>query len=128
MQGGRGTEERAIPGGKFSLGRLKEGSGYCVGAIVESRMGMSSERDGVAGRTRGRKGTVAGNGMKDVWVIGEGFFRGVGAVFDVSLSLFPSPCSNKNSKIRQTLTNTAAVSRTKGWLPHLLAIHHSTAN
>lgn len=123
MQGGRGTEERAIPGGKFSLGRLKEGSGYCVGAIVESRMGMSSESDGIAGRTRGRKGTVAGNGMKDVWVIGEGFFRGVGAVFDVSRSLFPSPCSNTNRKIRQTLTNTAAVSRTKGRLPYLLANH-----
>lgn len=90
MQGGRGAKEWVIPGGKFSLGRLKEGSGYCVGAVVETRMGVSDERNEVVGETRGRIGTVAGNGMKDVWVIGEGFFRGVGVVFDVGFFFFVS--------------------------------------
>lgn len=85
MEGGRGADWSVIPGGKFSLGRLRDGSGYCVGAVVETRMGVREERDGMAGEGRGgRKGTLAGNGMRDVWVIGEGFFRGVGAVFNVS--------------------------------------------
>lgn len=81
MQGGRGADWSGIPGGKFSLGRLREGSGYCVGAVVESRMGLREEKGGRGGRAR-----IGGNGMRDVWVVGEGFFRGVGAVFDVSLS------------------------------------------
>ena len=90
MQGGRGAEWSGIPGGKFSLGRLEAGSGYCVGAVVETRMGIREERDevvhdGKRGRSNSRGG-LGGNGMRDVWVIGEGFFRGVGAVFDVSLS------------------------------------------
>lgn len=63
-----------MPGGRLNLGRLEEGSGYCVGAVVETRMGV------------GEDGGMAGNGMRDVWVLGEGFFRGVGGVFDVSLS------------------------------------------
>ena len=53
-------------------------------------MGLGDE-DGGMGK-RGRKGglsmgtaELAGNGMRDVWVIGETFFRGVGGVFDVSL-------------------------------------------
>ena len=82
------------PGGRFSLGRLKSGSGYCIGAIVETRMGLEEEEDEVL--DEGRRGTrlgagpskVGGNGMRDVWVIGEGFFRGVGGVFDVSLPSF----------------------------------------
>lgn len=92
MQGGRGVDWTGMPGGKFSLGRLKEGSGYCVGAVVETRMGIrEDQREGLAGsQRRSRVGsrwkTVGGNGMKDVWVIGEGFFRGVGGVFDVSLA------------------------------------------
>lgn len=58
-------------------------------------MGVGGERDGMikkGGRGKG-KGNLAGNGMRDVWVIGEGFFRGVGGVFDVSffLSFFLSP-------------------------------------
>ncbi len=90
MQGGRGAEWTGIPGGKFSLGRLEGGSGYCVGAVVETRMGIKEERDevvhdGKRGRSTGRGG-LGGNGMRDVWVIGEGFFRGVGGVFDVSQS------------------------------------------
>ena len=91
MQGGRGADWTGFPGGKFSLGRLEAGSGYCVGAVVETRMGLREEPvDILDGGKRGfraskNKGTIGGSGMKDVWVIGEGFFRGVGGVFDVSL-------------------------------------------
>ena len=90
MHGGRGAEWSGIPGGRFSLGRLKNGSGYCLGNVVESRMGVREEKDGMMGETRNelrtsvQRGGMGGNGMRDVWVIGEGFFRGVGAVFDVS--------------------------------------------
>ncbi|KAL9070050.1 MAG: hypothetical protein Q9161_005106 [Pseudevernia consocians] len=87
MQGGRGAEWSGIPGGRFSLGRLEAGSGYCVGAVVETRMGIREERDevvheGKRGRSAPSRGGLGGNGMRDVWVIGEGFFRGVGGVFD----------------------------------------------
>ena len=53
-------------------------------------MGIKEERDEMMGGTRNelrtsvQRGGMGGNGMRDVWVIGEGFFRGVGAVFDVS--------------------------------------------
>ena len=92
MQGGRGAEWSGIPGGKFSLGRLEAGSGYCVGAVVETRMGIREERDevvydGKRGRSAPNRGGLGGNGMRDVWVIGEGFFRGVGGLFDVSFLL-----------------------------------------
>ena len=92
MQGGRGAEWSGIPGGKFSLGRLEAGSGYCVGAVVETRMGIREERnevvyDGKRGRSAPNRGGLGGNGMRDVWVIGEGFFRGVGGLFDVSSPL-----------------------------------------
>ena len=106
MQGGKGVDWDGVPGGKFSLGRWREGSGYCVGAVVESRMGDVSEergqgrqggggRGGLGAGMRGWRngkgpGEVAGNGMRGVWVVGEGFFRGVGAVFDVSTPLFKS--------------------------------------
>ncbi|KAL9027191.1 MAG: hypothetical protein Q9196_004258 [Gyalolechia fulgens] len=94
MRGGRGLEYSSaiIPGGKFSLGRLKHGSGYCVGAIVETRMGLREEKEGMTGSGKqglgsagASVGSLAGNGMRDVWVIGERFFRGVGGVFDVSI-------------------------------------------
>ena len=90
MHGGRGADWSDVPGGRFSLGRLNNGSGYCVGSVVETRMGMKEERDGMMGGTRNelrtsvQRGGMGGNGMRDVWVVGEGFFRGVGAAFDVS--------------------------------------------
>ncbi|KAI9763337.1 MAG: hypothetical protein M1840_000602 [Geoglossum simile] len=71
MQGDRGSG----PGGRSSLGRAKNGSGYCVGVVVETRMG-------VGGGGGGREG--AGNGLKDLWVVGEPFWRGVGGVFDIN--------------------------------------------
>ena len=91
MHGGNPSGFAGFPGGRFSLGRLKAGSGYCLGAVVESRMGIKEEKSDVLdeGRRWTRSGTsqevIGGSGMRDVWVIGEGFFRGVGGVFDVSL-------------------------------------------
>ena len=92
MQGGRGAKWgtwSTTPGGRFSLGRLRDGSGYCIGAVVATRMGLTDEGEGTSEkRSKGKgRGTLAGNGMRDVWVLGEAFFRGVGAVFDVSLCL-----------------------------------------
>ena len=78
-----------LPGGRFSLGRLRSGSGYCVGAVVETCMGLKDEteevlNEGIRGTRPGSDmNSLGGNGMRDVWVIGEGFFRGVGGVFDV---------------------------------------------
>ncbi|MCJ1383636.1 hypothetical protein MMC17_006750 [Xylographa soralifera] len=85
MQGGKGADWFGMPGGRFSLGRFKEGSGYCIGAIVQTAMGVKHGGANGEGGTNVRgAGELAGNGMRDVWVIGEGFFRGVGGVFDVS--------------------------------------------
>lgn len=53
-------------------------------------MGIREQRDELMGgnqnelHTAVQRGGMGGNGMRDVWVIGEGFFRGVGGVFDVS--------------------------------------------
>lgn len=70
-------------GGKLSLGKLRAGSGYCVGAVVESKMGVRLEQIKAARKVTGPlAGEMAGNGMKDAWVIGEPFFRTVGVVFD----------------------------------------------
>ncbi|KAH0829859.1 hypothetical protein AYO21_10167 [Fonsecaea monophora] len=69
---GQGTWEDGLhgpTGGRFSLGKLQDGSGYCVGSVVETRMGQ--RRDGFE------------SGMKDVWVLGEPFFRGLGVTFDM---------------------------------------------
>lgn len=69
---GEGTTSDALygpAGGRFSLGKLADGTGYCVGSVVETRMGM-------------RKDWMA-SGMKDMWVLGEPFFRGLGVVFDM---------------------------------------------
>ena len=92
-------------GGRFSLGRLKQGSGYCVGAVVETRMGLENERDELIDEGRRgsqSSGTIGGNGMRDVWVIGEGFFRGVGGAFDVSsiftgFPVLPADYENRSS-------------------------------
>ena len=64
-------------GGKLSLGRLRNGSGYCLGVVVESRMGKVDQ-----GEAAGRR-LPSGGGFKDLWVIGEPFFRGTGIAFDL---------------------------------------------
>jgi hypothetical protein len=64
-------------GGKLSLGRLRTGSGYCLGVVVETRMGMVHQADAAGNKTR------AGEDLKDLWVIGEPFFRNTGVAFDL---------------------------------------------
>jgi hypothetical protein len=73
------------PGGRFSLGRMTKGSGFCLGVIVESRMDRADVKDSSSGVH-----IDGGNGLSDVWVIGEPFFRDVQVAFDVSLALVPS--------------------------------------
>jgi hypothetical protein len=55
-------------GGRFSLGKMQGGTGYCVGSVVETRMGAKQK--------------WSDSGMLDTWVLGEPFFRGLGLVFD----------------------------------------------
>ncbi|KAI9669465.1 MAG: hypothetical protein M1817_004690 [Caeruleum heppii] len=89
LQGSKGIDVWGPPGGKFSLGKISKGSGFCVGAVVESRTGMDGDQVRREEKSGGRDvegsgpGMMdAGNGLRDVWVLGEGFFRGVGGVFD----------------------------------------------
>lgn len=70
------------PGGRFSLGRMERGSGYCVGIVVEGRFGNSGGPDGGGGNDG-----VSGNGMEDVWIFGEPFFRDLQVAFDVSSAI-----------------------------------------
>ncbi|KAJ8060561.1 hypothetical protein OCU04_010876 [Sclerotinia nivalis] len=65
------------PGGRFSLGRMERGSGYCVGIVVEGRFGDGDSPDGEGG-----DGGLDGNGMEDMWILGEPFFRDVQVAFD----------------------------------------------
>lgn len=66
-------------GGKLSLGKVRQGSGYCLGVVIESRMGLSNA-DAQSARTDGRRRST---GLDDLWVIGEPFFQGTGLAFDV---------------------------------------------
>jgi len=63
------------PEGRFSLGRVTPGSGYCVGIVVESRS--------VAGSESRESSTLDNSGLEDIWVVGEPFFRDVQVAFDV---------------------------------------------
>lgn len=67
-------------GGRFSLGQVDMRAnhsdideavrtGYCVGIIVGSSMGVRKQWERSA--------------MRDVWVLGEPFFRGLGVAFDM---------------------------------------------
>lgn len=89
MRGTKSAAEHRGANGKFSLGKVSEDSGYCVGAVVETRMGVgdvsSVKKSGIrdsSGITE--SGILAGNGLRDVWILGEPAFRGMGLVFDVS--------------------------------------------
>ena len=55
-------------GGRFSLGKIDDGTGYCIGAVVETKM-RQHER-------------WSDSGMQATWVLGEPFFRGLGVLFD----------------------------------------------
>lgn len=76
---GKRDEGGFTPGGRFSLGRMERGSGYCVGIVVEGRFGNIDGQSGVV-----ENDGVDGNGMEDVWIFGEPLFRDVQVAFDVS--------------------------------------------
>ncbi|KIW14627.1 hypothetical protein PV08_07411 [Exophiala spinifera] len=72
VMAGEGTREDALygpAGGKVSLGKVGDGTGYCVGAVLETTMGVRDE--------------WIASGVRDMWVLGEPFFRGLGVAFDV---------------------------------------------
>lgn len=94
FQGGLGIPLEGGERAKMSLGKLDAGSGMCVGVIVEMPESMIGARDGPGKRRK--KGTKtervlgddgAGNGLRDIWVLGETFWRGIGGVFDVSTAV-----------------------------------------
>jgi Eukaryotic aspartyl protease len=60
---------RGPTGGPFSLGRLGNGTGYCLGIIAETNMGERPQ--------------WTSSGLQDIWILGEPFFRGLGVVFDL---------------------------------------------
>ncbi|KAK0120895.1 hypothetical protein ONS96_011093 [Cadophora gregata f. sp. sojae] len=68
------------PGGRFSLGRMATGSGYCIGIVVESRMGVGTAL--AWGESVSTFSMDGGNGLADVWIIGEPFFRDVQVAFN----------------------------------------------
>ena len=67
-EGNRADAVHGPAGGRFSLGKIGNGTSYCLGAVVETNMAP-------------RPGTFS-NGMQDTWVLGEPFFRGTGVVFN----------------------------------------------
>ncbi|KAH8795490.1 aspartic peptidase domain-containing protein [Hyaloscypha finlandica] len=69
-------------GGRFSLGRMASGSGYCLGIVVESRMGKGMSLGTEAGNMGFETSMEGGNGLEDVWIVGEPFFRDVQVAFD----------------------------------------------
>ncbi|KAF1992362.1 hypothetical protein K402DRAFT_416032 [Aulographum hederae CBS 113979] len=84
----------------FSLGRVGRGSGYCVGAVVETGGGVGVEVGGHGRRKGGQRvmkggededddageeGMLAEHGIRDTWVLGELGFRGLGMAFDYEL-------------------------------------------
>jgi hypothetical protein len=80
---GKGTFS---PGGRFSLGRMTSGSGYCIGIVVESRMGTGTSIRSETGNMGFETSMEGGNGLEDVWIVGEPFFRDVQVAFNVSLT------------------------------------------
>jgi hypothetical protein len=80
LKGERDTDTYSL-GGRFSLGRQATGSGYCIGIVVESRMGVGMA---FTGSEVGSVNAVGGNGLADVWIVGEPFFRDVQVAFNVS--------------------------------------------
>jgi hypothetical protein len=71
VMSGETTREDSLhgpAGGQFSLGKSGNGTGFCVGAVVETNMGVRKKWSNA--------------GMRNVWVLGEPFFRGMGVAFD----------------------------------------------
>jgi len=92
-----------------------------MGVWEESSPVKKRGRKGGSTRSKGPLGNVgvgvvagelAGNGMRDVWVLGEGFFRGVGGVFDVSCLL---RYVEEGGWCRRFADGCECSSRRKGW-------------
>jgi len=101
------------PGGRFSLGRMASGSGYCVGIVVESRMGKGMSLGTEAGNRGFETSMEGGNGLEDVWIVGEPFFRDVQVAFNVS--------STPDSSPKRKLTR-SPVEGEEGWNAESLTI------
>ncbi|EKD18278.1 hypothetical protein MBM_03271 [Drepanopeziza brunnea f. sp. 'multigermtubi' MB_m1] len=78
LKGKRDTGTYSLRG-RFSLGRQAIGSGYCIGIVIESRMGVGTA---FTGSEAGSVNAVGGNGLADVWIVGEPFFRDVQVAFN----------------------------------------------
>jgi hypothetical protein len=85
------------PGGRFSLGRMASGSGYCLGIVVESRMGKGMSLGTEAANMGFETSMEGGNGLEEVWIVGEPFFRDVQVAFNVSST--PGSSEEKTNKI-----------------------------
>ena len=86
MSGGQTMEDAFLGphGGRLSLGQVREGSGYCVGMVVESRLGVKSHdangfEDIMEQEVRKR---TRSSGLHQTGILGEPFFQGLGVVFD----------------------------------------------
>jgi hypothetical protein len=101
------------PGGRFSLGRMASGSGYCLGIVVESRMGKGMSLGTEAGNMGFETSMEGGNGLEDVWIVGEAFFRDVQVAFNVS----STPGSSPKRKLTRSL-----VEGEDGWNAESLTI------
>lgn len=75
--------------------------------------------------TAAQRGGMGGNGMRDVWVIGEGFFRGVGGVFDVSSHRCVIPKGVTSTDMEKPIAQGAA-SRVSHILNSQRIVHIST--
>ncbi|KAE9371443.1 acid protease [Stipitochalara longipes BDJ] len=70
------------PGGRFLLGRMAPGSGYCIGIVVASKMGKEMPLGTEKGNMDSRTSMEGGKGLEDVWIVGEPFFRDVQVAFN----------------------------------------------
>lgn len=86
MSGGETMEDAFLGphGGLLSLGQVREGSGYCVGVVVESR--LVAKGHGGNGFDNGTNPEIGkktrSSGLHQTWILGEPFFQGTGVVFD----------------------------------------------
>lgn len=91
MLNGKRDRGTFSPGGRLSLGRQTIGSGYCIGVVVESRTSSASTAD--AKESSPGVNVDGGNGLADILILGEPFFRDVQVAFHVSFrSLVSVPC------------------------------------
>ena len=86
LSGSISTEEAwaGPPGGLLSLGKIGEGSGLCLGAVVaarfESDAGQSMRRENTS--EQGSSGSKDPNGLEHTWIMGEPSFRKLRDFFD----------------------------------------------